>query len=327
MARLGGMSSESFSSPSAGLGSILGDQKVMAGASSRRANVLLGIAHPTAPQSVSMTSSPIESSLLDADIAADESDEFKEEDVWAAETRSWQQDLSKPLQGEGHWQPVVEDLGLGVGFGKPKMNAAEDLGLGKQRMDATGKLALGVGAKQRMNRGVDELVLGLGKQNVEVVISSSRRREKGPGIADAFVNAGAMGVSPLSRVSESSASGHGKMPFGRPTASRMIPQLGGVGKDSSRRHAERQSAPVEVPDWSKIMAKPKAKRMGTTDDDVGDDKDEDDERLPPHELLAREYARSPRTTFSVCEGQGRTLKGRDLSRVRNAVWSQMGFAD
>lgn len=63
------------------------------------------------------------------------------------------------------------------------------------------------------------------------------------------------------------------------------------------------------------------------DEDDRDDKDEDDERLPPHELLAREYARSQRTTFSVCEGLGRTLKGRDMSRVRNAVWSQMGFAD
>ena len=52
-----------------------------------------------------------------------------------------------------------------------------------------------------------------------------------------------------------------------------------------------------------------------------------DERLPPHEFLAQEYARSQRTSFSVCEGLGRTLKGRDLSRVRNAVWSQMGFAD
>lgn len=66
---------------------------------------------------------------------------------------------------------------------------------------------------------------------------------------------------------------------------------------------------------------------GFRDEDCTDDKDEDDERLPPHELLAREYARSHRTTFSVCEGLGRTLKGRDLSRVRNAVWSQMGFAD
>ena len=66
------------------------------------------------------------------------------------------------------------------------------------------------------------------------------------------------------------------------------------------------------------------------DDEDEEEEDEDEvhnERLPPHELLAQEYARSQRTSFSVCEGLGRTLKGRDLSRVRNAVWSQMGFAD
>ena len=55
--------------------------------------------------------------------------------------------------------------------------------------------------------------------------------------------------------------------------------------------------------------------------------DDGNERLPPHELLAREYSQSQRITFSVCEGVGRTLKGRDLSRVRNAVWSHLGFAD
>ncbi|CAA6662444.1 unnamed protein product [Spirodela intermedia] len=32
-------------------------------------------------------------------------------------------------------------------------------------------------------------------------------------------------------------------------------------------------------------------------------------------------------SFSVHEGVGRTLKGRDLSRVRNAVWQQTGFQD
>ncbi|XP_020249476.1 early nodulin-20-like [Asparagus officinalis] len=35
----------------------------------------------------------------------------------------------------------------------------------------------------------------------------------------------------------------------------------------------------------------------------------------------------PLTTFSVLEGVGRTLKGRDLRRVRNAVWRKTGFLD
>jgi hypothetical protein len=36
--------------------------------------------------------------------------------------------------------------------------------------------------------------------------------------------------------------------------------------------------------------------------------------------LARQQARA-----SVVEGAGRTLKGRDMSRVRDAVWSRTGF--
>ncbi|CAN1253193.1 hypothetical protein LINPERPRIM_LOCUS8253 [Linum perenne] len=46
-------------------------------------------------------------------------------------------------------------------------------------------------------------------------------------------------------------------------------------------------------------------------------------RVPPHELLARTRIAS----FSVHEGIGRTLKGRDLSRVRNAIWEKTGFQD
>ena len=45
--------------------------------------------------------------------------------------------------------------------------------------------------------------------------------------------------------------------------------------------------------------------------------------IPPHEIVAR----SQSMTFSVCEGAGRTLKGMDLRRVRNAVWSRTGFVD
>lgn len=72
-----------------------------------------------------------------------------------------------------------------------------------------------------------------------------------------------------------------------------------------------QSAPVKVPHWSKVSKE--------------DKEDDYEERLPPHEMLAREYAKSQTTPFSVIEGAGRTLKGRDLSKVRNTVWKQTGF--
>ncbi|GJN02320.1 hypothetical protein PR202_ga19659 [Eleusine coracana subsp. coracana] len=45
--------------------------------------------------------------------------------------------------------------------------------------------------------------------------------------------------------------------------------------------------------------------------------------VPPHELAWRSRAAS----MSVHEGIGRTLKGRDLSRVRDAVWKRTGFED
>lgn len=59
---------------------------------------------------------------------------------------------------------------------------------------------------------------------------------------------------------------------------------------------------------------------------------DDDEMMtmPPHEIVARRESResSPMaTTFSVLEGKGRTLKGRDLRRVRNAVFRTTGFED
>jgi hypothetical protein len=53
--------------------------------------------------------------------------------------------------------------------------------------------------------------------------------------------------------------------------------------------------------------------------------------LPPHEMVARASAGSgygaPGKPSSMLEGAGRTLKDRDLSRVRNAVLRQTGFLD
>ncbi|XP_059296227.1 protein S40-7-like [Lycium ferocissimum] len=83
------------------------------------------------------------------------------------------------------------------------------------------------------------------------------------------------------------------------------------------------SAPVNVP----MMAKRAPRNSELAEVEIDDD-DADDEMLPPHEMVARGSMRSsPRTTFSVLEGVGRTLKGRDLRQVRNAVWRQTGFQD
>ncbi|PRQ43542.1 putative senescence regulator S40 [Rosa chinensis] len=84
------------------------------------------------------------------------------------------------------------------------------------------------------------------------------------------------------------------------------------------------SLPVNIPDWSKIL-KEQRKQRDVSDEDVDNDYENGDEveRVPPHEYLARNRGAS----FSVHEGIGRTLKGRDLRRVRNAIWKQVGFED
>ncbi|XP_078434634.1 uncharacterized protein LOC144705719 [Wolffia australiana] len=98
-----------------------------------------------------------------------------------------------------------------------------------------------------------------------------------------------------------------------PSTARMIP-AGGQPKWAA---IGPRSAPVNVPmaprwRWA-------APPGGTADSD------DDGEPLPPHEMAARK--RDPMSSFSVLEGAGRTLKGSDLQRVRNAVWRQTGFTE
>ncbi|EXB74643.1 hypothetical protein L484_007649 [Morus notabilis] len=93
------------------------------------------------------------------------------------------------------------------------------------------------------------------------------------------------------------------------------------------------SLPVNIPDWSKILRD--EYRDNRTRDSIDDDDDDfngggdcdEGVRVPPHEFLARQMARTRIASFSVHEGIGRTLKGRDLSRVRNAIWEKTGFED
>ncbi|KAI3440150.1 uncharacterized protein J3R85_003760 [Psidium guajava] len=114
---------------------------------------------------------------------------------------------------------------------------------------------------------------------------------------------------------------------------------------------QRSSAPVNIPDWSKIYGRKRGDGFdglhehghGVYGDDGGggaghhgdggDDEDDDDggdgdgEMVPPHEWVAKRLARTRISPFSVCEGGGRTLKGRELSRVRNAILTKTGFLE
>lgn len=98
------------------------------------------------------------------------------------------------------------------------------------------------------------------------------------------------------------------------SSSRIIHQV-----DSTRGRHVATSAPMNVPDWSKIYRVNSIESLHDSDD-----VDEDEcGMVPPHEYLAREHRKM--AANSVLEGVGRTLKGRDMSRVRDAVWSQTGF--
>ncbi|KAE8125540.1 hypothetical protein FH972_020334 [Carpinus fangiana] len=131
-----------------------------------------------------------------------------------------------------------------------------------------------------------------------------------------------------------------------PSATRMIPRAISSSSCSDSSSLEpkivQQSAPVNIQNWSQIsgqkskMASKNASWLdldADADDDdgghVGEDSDEDDinYKLPPHEVVARRLARSQISSFSVFEGVGRTLKGRDLSKVRNAVLTKTGFLE
>ncbi|RZR95292.1 hypothetical protein BHM03_00024118 [Ensete ventricosum] len=85
------------------------------------------------------------------------------------------------------------------------------------------------------------------------------------------------------------------------------------------RHRVAASAPVNVPAWSRSLRS----GSGVPPPEPEEEEETGGEWLPPHDYLARVQGKTMGT--SVLEGAGRTLKGRDMSRVRDAVWSQTGF--
>ncbi|XP_065865387.1 protein S40-7 [Euphorbia lathyris] len=118
------------------------------------------------------------------------------------------------------------------------------------------------------------------------------------------------------------------------TSSRFIPSIPKPPQErlpisislSSTKFHQPQSAPVNVPGLALNM-----RRRNKEFDEIDEDEDEGDgggggdAMLPPHEIVAR--SQSPILACSVLEGVGRTLKGRDLRQVRNAVWRRTGFLD
>ncbi|KAF3606400.1 hypothetical protein DY000_02045016 [Brassica cretica] len=101
-------------------------------------------------------------------------------------------------------------------------------------------------------------------------------------------------------------------------------EVGGGGGGGQAQRQLASSAPVNVPDWSKIY------RVNSVESIHESEEEEDEESgmMPPHEYLAKSQKRRSRKSgggASVLEGVGKTLKGRELRRVRDAIWSQTGF--
>ncbi|KAM7271783.1 hypothetical protein ACFE04_030997 [Oxalis oulophora] len=96
----------------------------------------------------------------------------------------------------------------------------------------------------------------------------------------------------------------------------------------SRKKISKSSFPVNINN-SQAAAKSKFNYMYQEHEE--EDQEEGrgrggEEFEPPHVIVGRRIA-SQMASFSVCTGNGRTLKGRDLSQVRNSVLRMTGFLE
>ncbi|KAL3851435.1 hypothetical protein ACJIZ3_013317 [Penstemon smallii] len=82
--------------------------------------------------------------------------------------------------------------------------------------------------------------------------------------------------------------------------------------------SKKSSVPVNIP---QNLSRENLFRYVDTDLDGGDN-----EIVPPHIIIGRRVA-GKMMAFSVCTGNGRTLKGRDLSEVRNSILRMTGFLE
>ncbi|XP_016179203.2 uncharacterized protein LOC107621696 [Arachis ipaensis] len=80
--------------------------------------------------------------------------------------------------------------------------------------------------------------------------------------------------------------------------------------------ADNRSLPVNIPESRRLTMR-----------SLKDSSQEEEEMVPPHVMVARRVVGGGKMAFSVCTGHGRTLKGRDLSQVRNSVLRMTGFLE
>ncbi|EOA38654.1 hypothetical protein CARUB_v10010574mg [Capsella rubella] len=92
-----------------------------------------------------------------------------------------------------------------------------------------------------------------------------------------------------------------------------------------------KTTPLPSPYSSSVPVNiPMMRRYSSSSSDEEDSDDDGGRRRrmiePPHLIIGRRVE-GGQMAFSVCTGNGRTLKGRDLSRVRNSVLRLTGFLE
>ncbi|KAL7142552.1 hypothetical protein ABFS83_08G130900 [Erythranthe nasuta] len=86
-------------------------------------------------------------------------------------------------------------------------------------------------------------------------------------------------------------------------------------KKINDREKRRSSAPVRIPAKNNWFRHVELEYSGG-----------DGEMVPPHVIIGRRVAEKI-MAYSLCTGNGRTLKGRDLSEFRNSILRLTGFLE
>ncbi|XP_031502337.1 uncharacterized protein LOC116265679 [Nymphaea colorata] len=110
-----------------------------------------------------------------------------------------------------------------------------------------------------------------------------------------------------------------------PSLVRRTTQTRATTKGTASRN---RSSPIRIPTRNMGSTRAVEFRYGGENGggELDDEEEEGEGMVPPHVIVDRRM-NGRKTAFSVCTGNGRTLKGRDLRRVRNLVLTQTGFLE
>ncbi|PSS04873.1 Mesocentin like [Actinidia chinensis var. chinensis] len=106
-----------------------------------------------------------------------------------------------------------------------------------------------------------------------------------------------------------------------PNADWVFPSNLSCRSGKPKRKNKRNSIPLKIPE--KLSGK---SLVECVELDLFDEDNEGGELVPPHVIASRRIS-AGKIAFPMCTGNGRTLKGRDLSQVRNSILRMTGFLE